>query len=110
MIGNLLAVVPDPPKVFNEFGFPLPKHIKESEAGLAIPISYQKQGELTWGEVVGVGTGMPGYPLDRAEGGKFAIGDRVQFRTGSAMEIKINGTDSLSVNINDVFMLNKPED
>lgn len=80
--GNRLAVLPEPPKALSPSGIAYPKPQYE---------------EIISGEVIDVGTGMPGYPLG------FSIGDTVYFRHSGAMPIKFGGMECIVIDVMDVF-------
>lgn len=82
MQGNRLAVLPEPPKEFSPSG---------------IRYATPQYSEIISGEVLCVGTGMPGYPLD------FTVGDTVHFRFSGGMPIKFGGVDCLAIDVADIF-------
>jgi co-chaperonin GroES (HSP10) len=86
--GNHLAIKPDAPKAI--------------ENGLVIPETARRHGAVTRGEIIAVGTGLPGHPLTD----KFKEGDFVTFRTDSAIVdpvIMVGGESVWLVNILNVY-------
>lgn len=85
MLGNFIIVKPDAPKAFQN--------------GIAIPERSRRHGEFCRGEVLAVGTGMPGYPLP------YKIGEFVTFLTVAGKVFPfVNGdqTEAILVPHNDV--------
>jgi len=72
--GNFIVVIPDEPKAL-------------AENGVIIPENSRRHGEFCRGKVVGIGTGMPGYPLDN----EYQLGEFVTFVTSSGKVIPFGG-------------------